>query len=295
MNGVVASSRGLPLCRIAPTRLVRFASDEKKPPHPQAIYHNLAQLQFGPILKSKAKSRRAKQVTAADEAYSAGLQDDDEHYWMAQTSTRQRSPTARTGKPTKKSLSEESQPLMRVQRRGATGQPSVSRILQATMSPESRQALAAWEQRMTAELGPDGFQQYKEATFARGHRLHAWIENYLEGGTNRQRPAAEGMDQVTQRHIASISPVLERVGEVRALESAVAHSRLNYCGVIDCVAVLNDRLCLIDWKTSERAKPDLASLYDNPLQVAAYLGKDLYGRGFWVYSTQEQFQFSGGT
>jgi len=39
--------------------------------------------------------------------------------------------------------------------------PSVSAILKATMSAESRLALSRWEQRMIAELGEDGFKQYQ--------------------------------------------------------------------------------------------------------------------------------------
>ncbi len=33
-----------------------------------------------------------------------------------------------------------------------------------------------------------------------------------------------------------------------------------------------DELCLVEWKTSKQLKTTLASLYDYPLQVAAYMG-----------------------
>lgn len=32
------------------------------------------------------------------------------------------------------------------------------------------------------------------------------------------------------------------------------------------------QLCLIDWKTSERKKKTLAATYENPVQIAAYVG-----------------------
>ena len=33
-----------------------------------------------------------------------------------------------------------------------------------------------------------------------------------------------------------------------------------------------DLICLIDWKTSKKSRPLLKNTYDDPLQIAAYLG-----------------------
>merc|ERR1712098_188738 len=43
------------------------------------------------------------------------------------------------------------------------------------------------------------------------------------------------------------------------LESAVTHPDLNYGGIVD-------------WETSEKVKYKASDLYDNPLQLAAYMG-----------------------
>ena len=83
---------------------------------------------------------------------------------------------------------------------------------------------------MIRELGQDGFNALKQETFKRGKALHSWIENFLE---HRQPPDPQGFtDGVTQLHIQSIAPVLPRIGKVVALESAVYHPDLQYCGTI---------------------------------------------------------------
>ena len=68
-----------------------------------------------------------------------------------------------------------------------------------------------------------------EWTFTATGALHAWIEEYLE---HRELPAdpLRFRDPVTQRHIESLAPVLPRIGTVAALESAVYHPDLQYCG-----------------------------------------------------------------
>lgn len=147
--------------------------------------------------------------------------------------------------------------------------PSVSKILRETMSEENRRVLANWEARMIKELGVQGFKDYQQQTFARGHAIHSWMEQFL---STMEKPQVETKDEVTHRHIQSISNLLPSIGDVKVIESATFHSQLNYCGIIDCVARVGDTLFLIDWKTSEKAKPDIKSLYDNPLQIVAYLG-----------------------
>ena len=148
--------------------------------------------------------------------------------------------------------------------------PSVSRVLAATMSEQSRATLARWEAEKIALLGPDGFKKYKDEMFSRGKTLHSILENFLE---TRELPRPSELDdEVSKRHLVSVSQVVRSVDRPLALESAVTHKKLGYSGIVDCVAVIGNTVTLIDWKTSEKVKNSAAALYDNPLQVAAYVG-----------------------
>ena len=146
--------------------------------------------------------------------------------------------------------------------------PSVSKILKATMSEESKKALDRWKERMILQLGEDGFQKYQQETFAQGHRLHSHLENYLITGKSRQES-----EETTLNHLKSLGSVLHLFSRPYALESSVVHPDLGYHGFLDCVALYRkSNLVLIDWKTSERKKDSLAKTFDNPLQLAAYVG-----------------------
>merc|ERR1719474_423602 len=148
--------------------------------------------------------------------------------------------------------------------------PSVSRVLSATMSEESKAALAKWEKEKIALLGEEGFKKFKADMFARGKTLHSMLENFLE---TRSLPGVSDIeDQVSKRHLVSISKIIHGVDRPLAIESAMVHTDLGYSGIADCVAVINNTVTLIDWKTSERVKNSSKALYDNPLQLAAYIG-----------------------
>ncbi|KAF1375894.1 hypothetical protein PFLUV_G00224930 [Perca fluviatilis] len=147
--------------------------------------------------------------------------------------------------------------------------PSVTRILQQTLSQEQIFYLERWKRKMIAELGEEGFKEYSQNLFRQGKLFHSALEDILTSGAtwkNKEYPPE------VQGYMESISHVLEDVSAVRATESTVQHDTLNYLGIVDCVARYRGVLCVIDWKTSEKPKPFLSNTYDNPIQVAAYAG-----------------------
>ncbi|XP_051507934.1 mitochondrial genome maintenance exonuclease 1-like [Myxocyprinus asiaticus] len=164
-------------------------------------------------------------------------------------------------------------PLARVTLQKDSNKPSMSsvtRILQKTMPPEQAFYLERWKRRMIAQLGEEGFKEYSLGIFKQGKLFHAAIEETFIQETPSKKEA-EWPEGVTG-YLESVSHVLNDITEVRAIESAVHHSTLQYLGIVDCVAHYRGSLCVIDWKTSEKPKPFLHNTYDNPLQVAAYIG-----------------------
>ncbi|RUS88173.1 hypothetical protein EGW08_004070, partial [Elysia chlorotica] len=146
--------------------------------------------------------------------------------------------------------------------------PSVKTVLNKTMSDLNRFFLNRWRESMINELGEIGFQKYKNETMRQGTNLHANIMEYLSGKEEKElqiMPENEG-------HWASVHSALQSVSDIRALEMDVLHPDLLYRGVFDCAARYKDLLCIIDWKVSKKPRPLLKNTYDDPLQVAAYIG-----------------------
>ncbi|KAG8596720.1 hypothetical protein GDO81_002029 [Engystomops pustulosus] len=148
--------------------------------------------------------------------------------------------------------------------------PSVTRILQQTMPMEQAFYLERWKQRMIMELGEEGFIEYTAAVFSQGKLFHAQLEDLLLS-KEPYTPKPDDTEQLVG-YMNSVDHVLPDIVGVRTLESAVLHSELQYLGFVDCVAKYRGKLCVIDWKTSEKQKPTLKNTFDNPLQVAAYIG-----------------------
>lgn len=94
------------------------------------------------------------------------------------------------------------------------------------------------------------------------------VETYLQSGSIP--PLEDLKDPVSKLHLVSFNTAKDRFSSPLAIESAVEHHDLGYCGIVDCVARIEDQLVLIDWKTSEKEKRTPADLYDNPLQVRTF-------------------------
>ncbi|XP_046315099.1 LOW QUALITY PROTEIN: mitochondrial genome maintenance exonuclease 1-like [Marmota monax] len=132
------------------------------------------------------------------------------------------------------------------------GTPGQSRI------PEK--VLAPWE--LTKRGGVQDI-------FLQGKQFHEALESILSPQGNIKERDEEILKC---GYIESIQHILKDVSGVRALKSAVQHETLKYVGLLDCVAEYQGKLCVIDWKTSEKPKPFIQNTYDNPLQVVAYVG-----------------------
>lgn len=147
--------------------------------------------------------------------------------------------------------------------------PSVTKILQATMPASSQFLLDRWKEAMVKKLGFSGFIKYQQDTFERGKLLHAVIANYLLG----QGGPTELSKEIVSNLWKSVENVVkDKISNVRLVEHIVTHSDLKYRGIVDCVAFYQDELVVIDFKTAEKPKKTVESLFDNPLQVTAYCG-----------------------
>lgn len=171
--------------------------------------------------------------------------------------------------------------------------PSVTRILDKSRSPEDQFFLDRWKEKMIEKLGRDGFAQMQKDTLERGTLLHECIEAQLQlvflfhncilfhytifriySIYSKCRNHVMPKEKVKKIEPLwnSIKNVMPKIGEVYMIEQFFHHQHLFYKGKADCVATLNDRACVIDWKTSEKPKKSLKNTWDAPTQISAYIG-----------------------
>jgi genome maintenance exonuclease 1 len=162
--------------------------------------------------------------------------------------------------------------------------PSVTTVLSKTADESKAFILEKWKNRRIEALGKEAFEAAVEERFRSGTQVHEWIESYFKSGYTPdifEDPLSIGW----WNSIVQVLPEIEPL----AMESFTYHPTVKYSGTFDLLARYKGELHLVDWKTKEmpiegvdspykieKFKKDqpleLSDLYDNPFQIAAYLG-----------------------
>lgn len=106
-----------------------------------------------------------------------------------------------------------------------------------------------WLERWRLRVGPEAAKIASERASYRGTELHRVIECFLRGeSTYTKHPEAKYL-------FGTLRPALEsRLTAVHGIELRLCSRVLGVAGTVDCLAVWDGILSIVDWKTSTQAK-----------------------------------------
>jgi genome maintenance exonuclease 1 len=143
--------------------------------------------------------------------------------------------------------------------------PSVTTILDATKSEESKQALFNWKKR----IGEEKAKEITTEAAGRGTRMHKWLENYVkdgllnEPGTNPYSIQSHEMAKIIIENAFN-----KHVDEFWGIEVPLYYSQL-YAGTTDCIGIWKGKPAILDFKQTNKPKKR-EWIEDYFLQVSAY-------------------------
>jgi ATP-dependent exoDNAse (exonuclease V) beta subunit len=118
--------------------------------------------------------------------------------------------------------------------------PSVTTVL----SQHSKQAIMEWRRR----VGEGEANKVSRQAASRGTHMHNLFESYL-----RNKPV-EPRSYFDKENFDAMRPILDRINNIRCLETPLYSHYLRLAGTVDCVADFDEKLAIIDFKTSLREK-----------------------------------------
>jgi genome maintenance exonuclease 1 len=121
-----------------------------------------------------------------------------------------------------------------------------------------RKAIHEWREKVGAEEA----NKIAAKASARGTRIHGLCEDYL---SNKEVAPSYIDSEMWQ----SITPHLDGINNIHALESKLYSDKLEVAGTVDCIAEYKGKLSVIDFKTSSRAKTK-EDIHDYFMQCSAY-------------------------
>ncbi|KAK9301487.1 hypothetical protein QLX08_006187 [Tetragonisca angustula] len=143
--------------------------------------------------------------------------------------------------------------------------PDVTYILNETMSPKVKAALDTWKKNMIDTYGEEYFKTYCKGILNDNKLFHSCMQNVLSCKVTEIPPSIKSA-------YLSAYPVLCNIQNVHALGVDVIHPILQYKGIIDCIASYRGHTYVIGWKKSAQRKTSLAASFNNPIEIAAYIG-----------------------
>jgi len=151
--------------------------------------------------------------------------------------------------------------------------PSVTTILDATKSEESKKALHEWRKR----VGVKKAQEITTEAAGRGTRMHKWIENYIktgELGTPGSNPYSIQSHKMAE---SIIYQGLSKCNEFWGTEVSLYFPKV-YAGTTDLVGVHDGSPAIMDHKQSNKLKKR-EWIDDYFVQLAAYANahNEVYG------------------
>jgi genome maintenance exonuclease 1 len=151
--------------------------------------------------------------------------------------------------------------------------PSVTTILDATKSEESKKALNEWRKRM----GPKKAQEITTEAAGRGTRMHKWIEEYIKTGTLGSPGSNPYSIQSHQMAQSIISQGLFKCNEFWGTEVSLYFPKI-YAGTTDLVGIHDGAEAIMDHKQSNKLKKR-EWIDDYFIQLTAYANahNEVYG------------------
>jgi len=151
--------------------------------------------------------------------------------------------------------------------------PSVTTILDATKSEESKKALQEWRNR----VGHKQAQAITTEAAGRGTRMHKWLENYVKTGSTGEPGSNPYSIQSHKMAQSIIYQGLSKCNEFWGTEVPLYFPKI-YAGTTDLVGVHDGAEAIMDHKQSNKLKKR-EWIEDYFLQLAAYANahNEVYG------------------
>ena len=127
--------------------------------------------------------------------------------------------------------------------------PSVTTILDATKTEESKQALQNWRNR----VGHKQAQAITTEAAGRGTRMHKWLENYIKTGATGDPGSNPYSLQSHQMAHSIINQGLVKCDEFWGTEVSLYYPKI-YAGTTDLVGLHEGSEAIMDFKQSNKLK-----------------------------------------